>query len=112
VNLKVDLLNRAPLPRSEINRQRSSLLINLSKEYPLAFHSFGAEKGAIEQIVDVAELEQEKQAKTDADGLSVLVYKVRCSKFFCEIIMTIAGQRPAKKQLSEQELGEHVLLNR
>jgi hypothetical protein len=90
IKQKIDLFNSNPLSHSEKNKQKNALLIRLSnllnsnsdsslfkehllKDYPLAFQSFWAEKGEVEQIVDAAKLLKEKQTQVPEE-LQEVVY--------------------------------------
>ncbi|WP_199741657.1 hypothetical protein [Legionella sp. km535] len=73
INRKIEQLHSSPIPDSEKNSQKEKVLIHLStqldskqliskedllKTYPLAFQSFWAEKGEVEQIYDAVMLLQ------------------------------------------------------
>ncbi|KTD51179.1 hypothetical protein [Legionella quateirensis] len=75
INRKIELLNSSSTPQNEKNIQKADLLMHLSTQldgkqsiskaellsaYPLAFQSFWAEKGEVEQIFDAVMVLQDK----------------------------------------------------
>lgn len=81
-----------PLPHNEKNQQKKALLSglfnslnqelsfskkDLLKAYPLAFQSFWAEKGEVEQIIDAVYLLKEKERRLSVEADSSLC-SVRC----------------------------------
>lgn len=80
---KISVFNNNPLPHSDKNKQKKALLKDLlqafegdfscskellSQRYPLAFQSFWAEKGDVEQIVEAALVLKDRFENTNAIG--------------------------------------------
>ena len=90
---KIDLFDAKSLPHSEKNSQKRALLADtllaidtdlssfskkqLLEKYPLAFQSFWAEKGDVEEIVDAADLIQAKKNDNVAEENDTTAYEAQ-----------------------------------
>lgn len=94
IKQKIQLFNNNPLPHSDKNKQKKALLRDvltsfkdevllskkaLLKHYPLAFQSFWAEKGDVEQIVDAVLFLKVKYLQTKSELQDTAKNSIGCT---------------------------------